>query len=45
MAPEPTGEQITLSASNGELFAFEGVNPNLALVRINLTDLNSPAIG
>lgn len=45
MAPEPTGEQITLSAFNGELFTFEGVNPNLALVRVNLADLISPAIG
>ena len=45
MAPEPMGEQITLSPLNGELFAFEGVRPNLALVRVNLADRISPAIG
>ena len=45
MAPEPTGEQMTLSVLTGELFAFDGLKLNFALVLVNLADLTSPAIG
>jgi hypothetical protein len=44
-APEPKGEQIILSVFIGELFAIEGVKLNLALARVNLAELISPAIG